>query len=403
MDPMAEPPGGWAAMLADLPDLMIPGPAALSDETREILGAPPMAHYGRVWPAIHHAAVTAVGEVLGCRDPFLIPGTGSAALDAAMLNLLEPGQRVVVPDTGYFGARLADIARAQGLDVVAVPVPTGEPVSAERVAGAVADGAHGVLCVHVETSTGVRHPVEELAGIAAEAGAAFVVDAIASAGGETLSVDDLGADAVVTASQKGLDAPPGIGVVALSERGRERLAARTSPCPSWYFDLRRWERHRREDEWEPHPVTMPTTVLIALLHSARGILAEAEDAGDAGDADGSDGPADAKGGMAARVRRRSRLAGRCREVLAEAGLRPVAAAGHQANLVVAAWADRPEELADHIERATEIMIAQGLGPTGGRAIRVGLVGRTATESMVERLRAALMGRGRVGESREHDS
>jgi alanine-glyoxylate transaminase / serine-glyoxylate transaminase / serine-pyruvate transaminase len=382
VDPMADPPGGWGAMLADLPELMIPGPAALHDETREILGSPLMAHYGRVWPAIHHAAVTSVGAVLGCRDPFLVPGTGSAALDAAMLNLLEPGQRAVVPDTGYFGARLADIARAQGLDVAAVPVPTGEPVSPERVADAVAGGAHAVLCVHVETSTGVRHPVEALAGIAAGAGAAFVVDAIASAGGETLSVDGLGADAVVTASQKGLDAPPGIGVVALSERGRERLAARVSPCPSWYFDLRRWERHRREDAWEPHPVTMPTTVLIALLRSARRILAE---------------------GVAERVRTRSRLAGRCRDVLTEAGLRPVAAPGHQANLVVAAWTDRPEELADHVARAGDIMIAQGLGPTGGRAIRVGLVGRTATESMVERLRAALLTRGRGGESDEHDS
>jgi alanine-glyoxylate transaminase / serine-glyoxylate transaminase / serine-pyruvate transaminase len=180
---------------------MIPGPGALHDDVLAILGTQLIAHYGEVWPAIHAEVVEAVGEVLGCRDPdpYLLPGTGSAALDAVLFNLFEPGQRVVVPDTGYFGARLVEMARVHRLDVVEVPVEVGAPVSLDRVAAALARGAHGLLCVHVETSTGVRHPVEALAGLADEAGAAFAVDAVASAGGEALSVEELGADAVVTA------------------------------------------------------------------------------------------------------------------------------------------------------------------------------------------------------------
>lgn len=366
--PSGDPAGGWAALLRDLPDLMIPGPAALHEETLAILGSPLMAHYGGGWPEIHRQVGAAVGDLLGCSDPFLLPGTGSAALDAALLNVFEPGQRVVVPLTGYFGSRIADMARAQRLEVIEVPVPVGGAVPLDRVAEALDGGAHGLVCTHVETSTGVRHPVEALAAAAAGAGAAFVVDAVASAGGETLHVDDLGADAVVTATQKGLEAPPGIGVIALSPRGRERVADRSSPCPSWYLDLPRWERHRRSDAWEPHPVTMPTTALIALLASVRRILGE---------------------GVATRTARRSELAGRCRQGLADAGLRPVADAGHQANLVVAVWADRPAELADHLVREAGIRIALGLGPTDGRAVRVGLLGRTATDAMVDRLLAAL--------------
>ena len=347
---------------------MIPGPGALSDDVLAILGTQLMAHYGEIWPSIHAEVVATVGKVLGCHGPYLLPGTGSAALDAALFNLFEPGQQVVVPDTGYFGERLVEMAQAHGLAVARVPVEVGAPLSVERVADALSRGADGLLCVHVETSTGVRHPVEALARVAADVGAAFVVDGIASAGGEEVSVEELGADAFVTASQKGLEAPPGIGVVALSQRGRERIESRSSPCPSWYFDLRRWERHRLEDAWEPHPVTMPTNLLVALLVSAERILDE---------------------GVDHVVRRRAELARRCRRGLADLGLELVPAAGHEANLVVAAWADDPAALAERAERRAGITISRGLGPTEGRAIRVGLVGRFANEASVDRLLAAL--------------
>ncbi|MEO3780396.1 aminotransferase class V-fold PLP-dependent enzyme [Micromonospora sp. B11E3] len=349
--------------MTDPPELMIPGPGALHDDALEILGSPLLAHYGGDWPRIHADLVDAVGALLGCTGPYLLPGTGSAALDAALFNLFEPGQRVVVPDTGYFGARLVDMARAHRLDVVRVPVPVGDPVPLDPVADALSRGAHGLLCVHVETSTGVRHPVAELAALAGP-DVAVVVDGIASAGGEALGVDDLGADLVVTASQKGLDGPPGIGILAPSARGRARIAARPDPCRSWYFDLRRWEEHRAHDPAEPHPVTMPTTALIALLTRVREAL---------------------RTGLPERVRRRAALARRCREGLARLGHRPVPADGHEANLVVVAWAADPDGLADRVLRRAGIMVARGLGPTEGRAVRVGLVGRNATERMVDRL------------------
>lgn len=357
----------WPGALAGRPDLMIPGPAALHDDTLAILGSPMLAHYGGDWPRIHGELVAATGTLLGCEGPYLLPGTGSAGLDAALFNLFEPGQRVVVPDTGYFGARLVDMARVHRLDVVRVPVPVGQPVALDRVADALSGAVHGLLCVHVETSTGVRHPVAEMATLAGPE-VAVVVDGIASAGGEAFTVDGSGVDLFVTASQKGLEGPPGVSILAPSPRGRARIEARSDPCRSWYFDLRRWDEHRTHDAWEPHPVTMPTTVLIALLDRIQRIL---------------------QAGRYAWVGRRAALAARVRRGFLELGYAPVAAPGHQANLVVAAWTDDPDRLADRVLRRAGIMIGRGLGPTEGRAIRIGLVGRNATDEMVNRLLGAM--------------
>jgi alanine-glyoxylate transaminase/serine-glyoxylate transaminase/serine-pyruvate transaminase len=259
------------------------------------------------------------------------------------------------------------MALAHELDVVRVPVAVGEPVPLDRAAEALERRVHGLLCVHVETSTGVRHPVAELAALAGP-DVAVVVDGVASAGGEEFTVEGLGADLFVSASQKGLAGPPGISILAPSRRGRARIEARPGRCRSWYFDLRRWHEHRTEDAWEPHPVTMPTTVLIALLARIQLIL---------------------EIGRYAFVNRRAALAVRCRRGLARLGYRPVAAPGHQANLVVAAWAKDPDRLADLVSRRAGIMIGRGLGPTEGRAIRVGLVGRNATAEMVDRLLHAI--------------
>jgi alanine-glyoxylate transaminase/serine-glyoxylate transaminase/serine-pyruvate transaminase len=350
--------------------LMIPGPGELHAEDLRLLGSQATAHYGDAWVRVHAQVIERLGRLLGAPDPYLIPGTGSTCLDAVLFNLFEAGQRVVVPDTGYFGRRLAEMARTHRLEVIEVPVEVGSPVDVGRVGKALA-GADGVLVVHVETSTGVRHPVEGIARQARDAGVVSVVDAISSAGGERLCVEGMGIDALVTASQKGLEGPAGLGVIALGTGGRERLESRSEPPDSWYLDLKRWDRHRVHDaSWEPHPVTMPTNLVSALSSSVRRIL---------------------EVGANEWVRRRGDLAAHCREGLRRIGLKPVANEGSQANLVVAAWADDPTCIAEHVLDETGIVISRGLEPLAGRTIRVGLIGRTATHDMVDRLLASISG------------
>jgi len=350
--------------LPDMPELMIAGPGELYEENLEILGEQVVAHYGDVWTALHRQTLEELAQVLGTRDlPYLIPGSGTTCLDAAVANLFTAGQRVVVARTGFFGTRLAQIAAAHRLEVVDLEVEVGEPVDPGRVFE-LGQKADGVLVTHVETATGVRHPIEEIAAAAQEAGAVTVVDGIASVGGETCRVDEWGIDALVTGSQKGLDSPPGLGILALGPDGRARLDARDDRPATFYLDLKVWDKYRDEwGAWHPHPVTMPTNLVRAMSSSLRRMLEE---------------------GVAVRIERRAALAKTCRDGLASLGLRQVPAEGSEANLVVAMWADDPAAIQKHL-LSKGIMISGGLEPTMGKAIRIGLMGRTANEEMVERM------------------
>jgi alanine-glyoxylate transaminase / serine-glyoxylate transaminase / serine-pyruvate transaminase len=353
------------AHLPPMPALMIAGPGELHDEDLAVLGTQVLAHYGDVWVTLHTQVLELLAKMLGSADlPYLIPGTGTTCLDAAVFNLFEAGQKVVIPATGFFGTRLGEVARAHRLEVIDVPVEIGAPVDAGRVADVIA-GADGVLTVHVETATGVRHPIEEIARVARDAGALCVVDCIASAGGELLDLDGMGLDALVTGSQKGLETPPGLGILALGPRGRERLDSRGELLGSWYLNLKTWDWYRKEwGAWHPHPVTMPTNLVLVLAASLNRIM---------------------EFGLQAWVARRAELAKRCREGLRDLGLQPIPDAGVEANLIVAAWADDPVAIQKYVLSETGIMISGGLTPTAGKAIRVGLMGRTATEEMVDRL------------------
>lgn len=349
--------------LPPMPELMIAGPGELHEQDLAVLGRQLIAHYGDVWTQIHGDAVAATGRFLGASDlPYLIPGTGTACLDAGFFGLFEAGQKVVVANTGYFGGRLMSIAAQHGLEVVEVPVDVGAPVDTSRIADAV-KGADGVLTTHVETATGVRHPIAEIAAVAHEAGAVCMVDAIASAGGELIDVDEMGIDLLVTGTQKGLEAPPGLGIIAVGEGGRARIEARSKRPESWYLDLKVWDQYRDEwGAWHPHPVTMPTNIIMALASSLARI---------------------GEAGLEAWVAARADLAKRCREGLRDLGLEPVPQAGAEANLVVAAWADDPASIQKHLMN-NGLMISGGLDPTMGKAIRIGLMGRTATTEMVDR-------------------
>lgn len=347
-----------------MPALMIAGPGEVHEDTLEVFGRQMIAHYGDVWTDLHQRTIEMVGTLLGASDlPYVMPGTGTTCLDAALFNVFEPGQKVVVANTGFFGIRLMEMARQHRLEVHEIPIEVGAAIDPDVIRDA-ARGADGVLTVHVETATGVRHPVEEIAAAAHEAGAVCMVDGIASVGGELVDVDRMGIDVLVTGTQKGLETPPGLGILALGPGGRELVAARKEPPQSWYLDLQVWDWYRKEwGAWHPHPVTMPTNLVLALLTSMQRIL---------------------EVGIEATVAARADLAKRCREGLRNLGLDPVPQAGAEANLVVAAWAEDPALIQKHL-LGKGIMISGGLTPTQGKAIRVGLMGRTATEDMVDRV------------------
>lgn len=354
------------------PRLMIVGPGELHDQELEVLGRQLVAHYGDDWMASHAELIDAVKRFVGAsEDPYVVPGSGSLALEMGMVNLFRREESIVVPNTGYFGERLASIGRALGLHVIEIPVGIGEPVDPDAVAEAVASNkATGVAVCQVDTSVATRSDIAAIAAAAAAEGALTLVDGIASVGAERCAVDDMGLAALVTASQKGLESPPGLGVLALGTSGRDRVESRTDHIGTWYLDISNWDTFRREWPHHPHPVTMPVSLMLTMLSSLERLMER---------------------GLDTEIERKHALAARVRNGLSDLGLEPVARADAQAGMIVAAYTDRSAEIVNALLKEG-IQIAGGLAPLAGKAIRIGVMGATANEQMIDRTLEAI---GRV--------
>jgi len=167
-----------------------------------------------------------------------VSGTGSAAMEAAVANMVEPGDPVLVCANGYFGLRLADMAGRYGADVQTITRPWGDVFTTDEVRAALeARPAKVVAIVHAETSTGAKQPVEEIAKLVHDAGAILIVDAVTSLGGVPLFVDKWDLDVVYSGAQKCLSCPPGLSPITLGPRAVAKLEQRKTKVQNWYLDL----------------------------------------------------------------------------------------------------------------------------------------------------------------------
>jgi alanine-glyoxylate transaminase / serine-glyoxylate transaminase / serine-pyruvate transaminase len=198
-----------------------------------------------------------------------VSGTGSAAMETAFANLVEPGETVLVPDNGYFGARMGEIAERAGGEVRTVSAPWGEPLDPTAVEDAFDEHSPTVFgFVHGETSTGVRQTeVSELTRIAHENDAYAIADTVASLGGVEFRTDEWDVDVVYSGSQKCLSAPPGASPITFNDRAMEKVRGRETPTRSWYLDLEGiWEYWGDERNYHH---TGPISTLYALREALR--------------------------------------------------------------------------------------------------------------------------------------
>ncbi len=247
---------------------MAPGPTPVPPEALAAGAAPVIHHRGPDFRELMRRTLSRLQEV--CRttnDVLLFTASGSGAFESAIVNVLSPGERILVVTAGAFGDRWCSMARAFGADVHELRYAWGETPQPDDLRSRLAEtGAEVVVLVHSETSTGVVADVQSLARVAADAGAVVVVDAVSSLGAVPLETDAWGLDVVVAGSQKALMTPPGLSLATVSEKAWER--SRRSTMPRYYFD---WERMRVALETGSTPFT-PAVTLVASLDVALGLL-----------------------------------------------------------------------------------------------------------------------------------
>jgi len=260
------------------PRLMIPGPIELDPEVLAVMADPLVAHYGKEWTAFYKETTGLLQKIFQTDgDVFLLPGSGSAGLDSVLGSTLFPNGKLLIPQNGFFGERLEEIARSYTANVNTIKFPLGQAIDLGTIEKTLQGGNFdAVACVHCETSTGVLNPIQELAGICRSHGILFIVDAVSSLAIEPLKMDAWGIDICVSASQKGLEAPPGLCLVAVGERAWERI--NKFRTPGWYLNLKVWKEYAEKwGNWHPHPVTQPVNNIKALRVGVERILKEGID------------------------------------------------------------------------------------------------------------------------------
>ena len=254
--------------------LMGPGPSDVSPRVLQAMSAPCIGHLDPYFLSAMDQTQQLLRYLFQTENRLTIPvsGTGSAGMETCFVNLVEPGDEVVVCVNGVFGTRMSDIVGRIGGKLTRVDAPWGQTIDPQAVREAVRGRSPKVLAVvHAETSTGVCQPLEDLAAIAKESGALFLVDTVTSLGGMEVDVDKTGIDAVYSGTQKCLSCPPGLAPISLSPAAMEVLQNRKTPVVSWYLDMGMvadyWGASRKYHH------TAPINMVYALREALR-IIAE---------------------------------------------------------------------------------------------------------------------------------
>lgn len=353
--------------------LQLPGPTNVPDAVRLALAEPTLDHRGERFKALARGVLADVAPLFGTTRPVaLFPGSGSGGWEAALVNTCRPGDRVVVYETGHFAAGWAALAGRLGLDVQVIAGGRGDPVRAEAIqevlASDTADRVRAVLVVHNETSTGVTSDVATVRAAldAAGHGALLMVDAVSSLGAMPVEHDVWGADITVTASQKGLMLPPGLVLLAVSERAETARYSDGLPCGYW--ELAPMLQAATTGSF---PYT-PASNMIAALRAALDLIA-AE-------------------GLDAVFERHRRLAAATRAAVTAWGLDllctdPAAQSSSVTAVLLPASADEAVVRTELLDRFG-VTVGGGLGRLAGRCLRIGHLG-DVDELMVISTLAAL--------------
>ena len=347
--------------------LLGPGPSPTAPSVLEALAKPTLGHLDPAFLEVMDQLRAMLRSVFRTENALTMPmsGTGSSGMETCLVNLIEPGSRVLVGVNGVFGTRMVEVARRAGAEVVSAEAEWGRALTPEAFREAAGGGSFDLLCVvHAETSTGALTDVAPLREVAEELGALLLVDCVTSLGGIPVELDAWGVDAAYSGTQKCLSCPPGLAPVSFSPRAAERLAARRTPVQSWYLDLSLIANYWGSARSYHH--TAPINMLYGLHEALRLVLEE---------------------GLEARWQRHDATARSFWAGLGDLGLE--LAAPESERLIPLTAIRVPEGIDEAAVRAQllarhDIEIGGGLGPLAGKVWRVGLMGAGSTPENVQR-------------------
>ena len=357
--------------------LMIPGPTNVDPKVLRAMCRPPLSHTSQEFAGIFKEALDNLKKVFMTEgDVFVVAGSGTLALEMAIANIVEPGDKVLNTVSGFFGRYFVEICKVYGAKPRVLEVSWGKPVKPEMVKEALQnDDYKAVTVTHVETSTGVANPIKDIGEIVKKNSDAFyVVDTVCSLGGMEVRVDDWGIDICVSGSQKCLGVPPGLALVAANQRVLDYLERRKTPVSSWYGSLKNWLPVMRDPT--KYFATPAVNMIYALNEALKLIIEE---------------------GLENRFRRHHVLAEAFRAAIDALNLKLVAEKENTADTVSAIY--YPENVDDAQFRSEMkqhgIIVAATLGPLKGKGFRVGHMGNvnqndifstiTAVETTLKRL------------------
>jgi alanine-glyoxylate transaminase/serine-glyoxylate transaminase/serine-pyruvate transaminase len=251
--------------------LLGPGPSPVDDRVLSAMGAPVLGHLDPLFLQCMDDVQSLLRYVFETENRVTIPisATGSAGMEAALVNIIEPGDEVVVCINGVFGERMRDIIERAGARPIVVEAKWGEAIDPGKIESALKSSSQprALSLVHAETSTGVLQDLSGLAEMAHEHGALFLVDAVTSLGGHPVGIDRNGIDICYSGTQKCLGAPPGLSPITFNERALDRIRSRKSKVQSWYLDITMVERYWGDDRTYHH--TAPISMNYALREALR--------------------------------------------------------------------------------------------------------------------------------------
>ena len=359
-------------------NLRVPGPTPVPDDIVEAMSNPMINHRGPEFQELISRITEQLKQVFSTRnDLYILTASGTGALEASIVNTLSPGDKVLAATAGAFGSRFTEIAKTYGAQVQHLEFEWGTPVDPDSVRQALNNDPQitTVLVTHNETSTGVTHPLEAIAGVVkGEFDKLLLVDAVSSLACIPLPVDAWKCDVVATASQKGFMVPPGLAFVSVSEAGHK--AQETAAMPRFYFDLGAAQQYleRGQTPWTP-----AVSVFYGVSLGLDKLLEE---------------------GMEDVYQRHETIGRYTREGVKDLGLDLFAQDEAYASNTVTAI-KMPDgidgaKLVSLVRTEENVVLAGGQGKLSGKIFRIGHLGHVSQDDIQEVLEALKIGLGKVG-------